>query len=312
MPQSMPQFVAPVPSVLKGIALKATAMTLFAIMAGFVKYLGTVVPVNQIGFFRSIFGFIPLFIMIFSQADGVAVLRTRRPFGHVSRAVAGTGAMFASFAALKLLPLADAMALGFSAPLFVTVLAVPILHEKVGPYRIGAVLFGFLGVLVVAQPDALLSGQAMSAMGVGFALLAAFLVGFAQTFLRALGLTENPLTTVFYYSLTMAFVSGLTLPFSWVTPGYTDLALLIGMGLLGGVAQIILTTSYRYAGASTLAPFDYLQLLWALIIGMIVFGETPKVSVLFGAGIIIASGIFIVLRERRLARAEMPATTPPA
>src|SRR5262249_53536375 len=155
--------------------------------------------------------------------------------------------------------------LAFAAPLFLIGLAAVFLHEKVGPYRIGAVVVGFLGVLLVAQPH-VMAGGGGPLKGPASRFLSPPFISFSRLFLRALGTTENSLATVFYFTLTTTLVSALTLPFGFVPPGPGDLALFVAAGLTGGVMQFINTMAYRYADASALAPFDYVQLPFAMLI----------------------------------------------
>lgn len=295
------------PNALLGILFKVTATLIFASLAALVKHLSDRYPVGEIVFCRSAFAIIPVAVLLAVSGERLSLLRTARPLGHVYRAVAGTLGMFTFFATISLLPLPDATALSFSAPLFVVALAALILGERVGPYRIGAVLAGFLGVLLVAQPHAFGDPATLSRLGVALGLASAFFIALALTFLRALSLTERSVTTVFYFTLASSVLSGLTLPFWFVWPTPGDALLLVLSGIMGGIGQLVLTQSYRFAEASSLAPFDYAQLLWAMLLGALLFSEFPKPVVLAGAAIIAASGIFIVWRERWLARRAPPA-----
>ena len=274
-----------------------------AVVGASVKALGPHYPLGEIIFFRSAFMLVPVLILAARGSSGLSVLRTRRFGAHARRAAAGALGLVSTFATLLLLPYADATALTFSAPLVLVALAAPLLGEHIGPYRIGAVVIGFLGVLLVVQPHAAGSaGHPNALLGVGVGILSAFGVAMAQLAVRALR-AEPATTTVFYFTLFLSAASLLSLPFGWSWPRTpADAALLITTGLVGGVAQLALTHSYRFADASTLAPYDYLQLVWAVLIGYVVFGETPLPLVLFGAAIVAASGIFIALRERALAR----------
>ncbi len=287
-----------------GIALKFASTALFAGMAACAKYLSSTYPVGQIVFFRSAFAFLPVIIVVLQSEAGFRLLRTGRPLGHILRSLAGTSGMFAGFAALSLLPLAEATALSFAAPLFTVGLAIAVLGERVGPWRWAASLVGFAGVVLVAQPLSLF-GSAVSAFplsGVGLGLLGAFLAALAATYTRYLARAEHPITIVFYFTLGSTVASALTLPFAAVAPDAPDLLLLAIMGILGGLAQILLTNSYRFADASTLAPIDYTQMIWAGTLGYLIFGDVPTAMTLVGAFVIACAGTFIVIRERIVAR----------
>lgn len=290
---------------LAGVALKLGSTVLFAIMATLVKIASRDYPVTQVVFFRSFFALLPIIVIALRSGEGFGILRTQRPFGHALRSLAGTFAMFTNFAALALLPLAEATALAFAAPLFAVVLAVVLLSEQVGVYRWSAVILGFCGVLLVARPLALLSGApgAVSPHGVLLGLLGAFFIALSLIFMRRLSQVEHASTIVFYYSLTTTIVSAITLPFTAVWPTPSGLALLVLTGVVGGAAQLLYTASYRYANVTTLAPFDYAQLIWATVLSYLVFDYVPAAVAFAGIFLITASGVFIVLREHLRARA---------
>lgn len=279
---------------LRGIVLMLVSVILFASMDAVVKWLGATYPVLQIVFFRSLFAFIPLSLFLF-RGIGLAALRTQRPLQHAARSLIGLMAMTSFFYAYSQMPLANAVAIGFAAPMFMTALSVPLLGEKVGPRRWIAVLVGFAGVLVIVRPDA----------GVFHAAAAAALAGtvfyaLAMIFVRRLGRTETSTSIVFYFSLTSTVVSGAFMPFLWVAPDAAGWALLITVGLIGGLAQMALTNALRLAELSVVAPFDYTALLWTAGLGFLIWNEVPGVQIWLGAAIVIASGIYILYREARL------------
>ncbi len=284
----------PAGTTLAAIGSKLVSIALFAVMAALVKALGDRYPVGQIIFCRSIFAMIPVLWLI-RQAGGFDVLRTRRPWGHVRRSAAGLLAMVLSFTALTLLPLPTATALGFAAPIFTTILAIPLLGEKVRIYRWSAVIIGFLGILLIVRPTG-----GGSALGAGLALGAAAMTAFAMIAIRQMARQESNIAIVFYFTLTCAIAGGLSLPFAAVMPAdWQDSAMLIGIGLFGGGGQIFMTRAYRMAPVSVIAPMDYTSLLFALAIGWIVWGEGMTPLQLAGAGIVIGSALFIAYRERR-------------
>jgi drug/metabolite transporter (DMT)-like permease len=221
------------------------------------------------------------------------------------------------FAALAFLPLPEVTAIGYTAPLLTVVFAAMFLGEEVRAFRISCVVLGMVGVLIVVAPRlTVLSDQAAGhaqAFGAMLVLSSAVFAALAQVFVRRLVDTEQTATIGFWFSVTATFLSLVTLPFGWVMPTPLELGLLVGAGLLGGVGQILLTTSYREADASLVAPFDYASMLFALLIGWFVFAEAPTVTMLMGAGLVMAAGILIILRERHLGlqRARQRKAMPP-
>jgi drug/metabolite transporter (DMT)-like permease len=281
-----------------GIALRIGAMALFAVMSALVKWCGGHgVPVFQMIFFRNAFAFVPLGLYIW-RTTGPRVLITRRPLGHLARASVGLVGMSCSFTALQYLPLTAATAFSFAAPLFMTALSAPILNEKVGPHRWGAVVVGFLGVLIMIRPD---PGK-MNLIGAGFALFGAVAAAGAMVTIREIGKTERGATIVFYFTLGGALMGLASLPFGWVMPSPQILGLLVVMGLIGGVGQLLMTEALRVAPVGVVAPFDYIQLLWASVIGFGIWGEIPETLTLAGAFVVAGSGGYILWRELRLGR----------
>ena len=231
-------------------------------------------------------------------------LHTRYPLGHLWRGLVGTSAMGLGFTALGLLPLPEATALGYAAPLLTVIFAAMFLGEQVRAFRLTAVAFGLVGVLVVLWPNLSVRGvdEANPALAVGAmaALLGAVFAALAQVFVRKLIHSEKTATIVFYFSLTASILSLVTLPFGWVVPTLREAVLLVGAGLLGGVGQILLTESYRHAETGVIAPFEYVSMLLALVLGYTLFGEAPTGPMLVGAALIVAAGLYIIWRERQL------------
>jgi drug/metabolite transporter (DMT)-like permease len=210
-----------------------------------------------------------------------------------------------NFSALTRLPLADATAISFASPLITVALAALILKERVRIYRWSAVLVGFVGVIVMLIPHFDIGAYAgaagtVAAVGSLFAITSA--VCNAGTVIQTRRLTQSETTSsiVFYFSLVCAIAGALTLPFAWHSPTGRELGALVALGLLGGLAHIFLTESYRYAPASVVAPFDYTSLLWALLLGYWLFGELPERLVYVGATIVTAAGLFVIWRERQI------------
>jgi drug/metabolite transporter (DMT)-like permease len=207
------------------------------------------------------------------------------------------------FAGLAYLPLPEVTALGYAAPLLVVVFAGLFLGERVRAFRLGMVALGLAGVLVVLSPRLTLFGQPApdaAALGAALVLSGAVCAALAQVFVRQLVRTERTSAIVFWFSLTATALSLLTLPFGWVVPTARETALLVTAGLMGGVGQIFLTSAYRHADASLVAPFDYASILIAVMLGYVVFDEVPTVTTLAGAAIVILAGLTIIWRERQL------------
>lgn len=288
----------------KGIALKLCSVILFVVMASLVKAASDAVPPGQAVFFRSLFAIPVILGWLVWRGDLSTGLRVSSPMGHFWRGFVGTAAMGLMFAGLGLLPLPEVTALGYAAPLLTVVFAAMFLDERVGLLRFGAVALGLVGVLIVLSPRlSTLSDETMQtaqALGAVMVLLGATCAALAQIYIRKLVATEQTSAIVFYFSATSALLSLLTLPFGWTIPGGTETVLLILAGLLGGTAQISLTSAYRFADASVVAPFDYASMLFALVIGYVVFDEVPTGPMLLGAALVIAAGIIIILRERHL------------
>jgi drug/metabolite transporter (DMT)-like permease len=240
---------------------------------------------------------------------GMSTLKTNQPWSHARRAMTGVCAMFSYFGALTFLPVADLTAIGFASPLIVVILAATVLGEVVRLYRWSAVAVGFIGVMIMVSPH--ISGDFGhgSGIGVGLALANAVFVAFTMIFIRMMSASEPALTIAFYFQLASACVSGLIMTFMWVTPDVGQLVLLVSLGVLGGIGQLLMTNSYRFADASTLANFDYAAMVWAILFGWLVFSELPPAEVFVGAVVVIGSGLFIAWREQKLGLARAAADT---
>ncbi|MGV6811286.1 MAG: DMT family transporter [Brevirhabdus sp.] len=284
---------------LRGILLMILAVTLFTAMSAMIKAAADVPP-GQAVFFRSSIAMPLVMGWLWAQGRLSGGLRTQNPWGHAWRGIAGTTAMGLGFAGLHLLPLPEVTAIRFATPLLIVVFAALFLGERLRLIRLSAVLVGLLGVVVILWPRLSLSGGGSEALGAIMVLGSAGFAAVAQIFVKSMAGVERTAAIVFYFSLTATVLSLLTLPFGWVVPDRFELVMLVGAGLIGGVGQILLTASYRFADASVLAPFTYVSMLWALLFGWALFSELPTASMLFGAGLIIAAGVAIVLRERQL------------
>lgn len=289
---------------LRGIALKVASVIVFITMASLIKVVATHVPAGETVFFRSLFAMPVIVVWLLYRRELSTGLRTDNPLGHVWRGLMGTLAMGLGFAGLGLLPLPEVTAIGYAAPLLTVIFAAMFLGEEVRAFRISAVILGMVGVLIVLSPRlSIVSGQAMNhaqSLGAVLVLGGAVFAALAQVFVRKLVVAEKTSVIVFYFSLTATVLSLATLPFGWVIPTPTEAALLITAGLLGGIGQVLLTSSYREADASVVAPFEYASMIFALVIGYAVFDEVPTLTMLVGAALVVSAGILIIWREHKL------------
>jgi drug/metabolite transporter (DMT)-like permease len=289
----------------KAIGLKLISALLFAGMSALVRQLGDVAPIGQMVFFRSAFAILPVLVIYALRGELASAVRTGRPFGQLGRGMLSVCGMFTNFSALTRLPLADATAISFASPLITVALAAVILKERVRIYRWSAVVIGFVGVIVMLVPHfevGSYAGVAGAAAAVGslFAITSAFCNAGTVIQTRRLTQTETTSSIVFYFSLFCALAGASTLPFAWHSPTARELTALIALGILGGLAHIFLTESYRFAAASVVAPFDYSAILWALLLGYWLFGELPDTLVYVGASIVAGAGLYVIWRERQL------------
>lgn len=275
------------------------------------------IRLTEIMFWRQ-FAAIPVALTWVAFTAGLATLRTQRFGAHLRRSFMGVTGMVFTFGSVILLPLAEATTLGFTVPIFATILSALILREQVGPHRWAAVILGFIGVLIVIQPGS--GGFPLKGALVG--LTSALIIGIISLHLRDLGRTEAPATTVFYFSflssMMMLALHLAPLPEAARTlvawgPGSHSAAqwlLILGLGLCGGLGQIALTASLRYAPVSTVVGMDYTSLIWSTLYGWAIWGVLPSHTTWLGAPIIIASGLYIAWREHRLAIAQPKELTP--
>ncbi|WP_137387796.1 DMT family transporter [Rhodoligotrophos defluvii] len=294
-------------SPLRGILLKIASTVMFTAMISCIKAVSSTIPAGEAVFFRSFFALVPILPVLIYRRQLMTALTTRHYFSHWTRGLVGVASMGTWFIAIGLLPLPEAFALGYASPLIAVVLAVVMLGERVRIFRWAAVIIGFGGIVLVVWPSLTLlqSGQLEFRAGLGAicALGSSFFAALAVILVRKLITIEKTPAIVLHFSVNSSLLALLTLPFGWVWPTPWEATLLVLAGLLGGIGQILLTECYRHADTSTIAPFDYLSMLWGLVFGYVLFGDVPTVNVLVGAAIIIAAGLAIVLRERQLARA---------
>jgi drug/metabolite transporter (DMT)-like permease len=288
---------------LRGIALKLCSVLIFIVMQAMIKATSAHVPGGEAVFFRSFFAIPVIGVWLAAKGDLHQGIGTANPWGHVWRGLMGTLAMGLGFSGLAYLPLPEVTAIGYAAPLLTVIFAAMFLGEEVRLFRIGTVALGMIGVLIVLSPRlTVLRGGAgyEQAFGAVVVLGGALFAALAQVTVRKLVATERTAVIVFWFSLTATVLSLITIPFGWVRPTPGEAALLVGAGLLGGMGQILLTSAYREADASLVAPFDYASMIFALLIGWFVFAEAPSLTVLGGAALVVLAGLLIIWRERRL------------
>jgi drug/metabolite transporter (DMT)-like permease len=288
---------------MRGIFFKLCSVVTFIVMASLIKATASHVPPGEAVFFRSFFAMPVIIAWLAMRGELRTGLKASAPMGHVWRGVVGTMAMGLGFAGLGYLPLPEVTAIGYAAPLLTVIFAAMFLGEDVRLFRISAVVLGLIGVMIVLSPRlTVVPGVAddSATLGAMLVLGGAVFAALAQVFVRKLVLKEKTSAIVFYFSLTATVLSLATLPFGWVVPAPTEAALLVLAGIMGGVGQIFLTSSYREADASVVAPFDYASMLFALAIGYWVFDEVPTLIMLAGASLVVTAGVLIIWRERKL------------
>jgi len=289
-----------------GISMKIAAALSSTLMMACVKALDGTIPVGEVIFFRSFIALIPLFIWLWSQGSIIDGIRTKNIRGHFIRGLAGTGGLYFSYLSLIYISLVDVTAINYAAPLITVVMAAVILREKVRFHRWIAVAAGFAGILVMLsghlffnREGSLTAMSWSSTLGMILALAAAVCIAGASIQIRYLNGIEKPGAIAFWFAIMTTLTSLTTLWFGWSVPDTRQLVLLIACGLLGGITQILLTLSLRFADASLLAPFDYTTLVWSAMIGFLLWGSIPETATLFGAGLVVSGGMISMYFERR-------------
>lgn len=286
------------PHVATGIALMTLGVFALSINDAFAKALTGLgyLPI-QILFIRNLIA-LPIAAAIAWRMGGAAALRTHKPLPHLVRGAIWVGATIFFFTAVSLLELAEATTLIFIAPVFITALSALLLKEHVGWHRWAAVLVGFAGVLVVTRPGSS-TFQAASMLPIG----AAFLYAALMISARWVDPRESVWTLMLYLTGAGALISAFAMPVFWVPVRWEDLWLFVGIAAFGTAGITMMTQAFRFAPAAVVAPFDYTALIWATLMGWVFWSEIPDYVTYFGAAIIIASGIYIVWREGRVAKA---------
>lgn len=287
-----------------GIGLKVGSVCAFTGMAVCIK-LAEQFPPGQLVFFRSFCAVLPIIAYLMATGQFAGVFKTKHIGSHVLRGAVGVTAMGLGFYGLTRIPLPDAIALSYARPLIIVALGAIILGETVGRYRWGAVLVGLLGVMIISWPKLeLLRGEGgfgnQQALGAMATLSHALVASFAYILVRKLITSERTPTIVLYFSITATAFGLATLPFGWDMPQGWQWVALVSSGFFGGLGQILVTQSYRYAETGTLAPFEYTSVVLSLILGIWLFSEIPTSATLIGSAIVVGAGIFIIYREHQL------------
>ncbi len=273
------------------------AILMFSIMNVFAKYLSSNHSVIEIAFYRNLVACIPFLTAIFIFGRREILVIQSKPRWVAVRAVIGTATLTTTFAAYSLMPMAETTVLLFTASLFIPVLGVAILKEKVGPYRWTAVLAGFIGVSIMVNP----TGET-NTLGVAVALSAAFLQAIMSILLRHLGGHERPETITFYFFVIGTFMTGLALPFFATGLTLAEIPLILGIGLSGAAAQWLYSVALKHTPAAVVAVVSYSSIIWAILFGWLIWNDWPLPIVFAGAGVVIASNLLIVWREKHLRR----------
>ena len=288
--------------VLRGILLMVLSVFLFSSMDAVIKWASSDYPTGQIVFFRNFLAFVPVFLFLWQTGTPMPI-RTTRLGGHLIRGLVGVASMSLFF-----------LALGMSGPIFLTALSVPLLGERVGLRRWSAVIVGFLGVLVMVRP-----GSGVFQPAALIALSGAFFYALAMVSIRRLSRTEPATTIVFYFTLFAAIVGLLTWPLgatasdtlgAWAVPDLEGWIVLVGIGLIGGTAQLTMTYAFKLVPVAVIAPFEYGAIVIGVAYGFAIWNEVPDPYVLVGAAIVIASGLYIFYREAKLRRSSLGAERP--
>jgi drug/metabolite transporter (DMT)-like permease len=272
----------------------------FAIMDAIIKWLTSDFPLSQIVALRSWFG-LPFLLFLVHLEGGVSTLKTQKPLAHLFRYLLVLIMSFGFFWVLSQMKLVDAIAITFAAPILIAALSVPILKEPVGLHRWSAIVVGFIGILVILRPGAgVFQWAAVAALGT------AFVYAFLMISTRALKSTESASSLMFYPQFGMAITGVFLVPFFWQTPSLAVLGLFAIVGAFGSFGIWCLTNAFRLAPVATVSPFEYTMLIWATVLGYLVWQELPDTFTLLGSAIVISSGLYILYRETRIAGPAQP------
>jgi drug/metabolite transporter (DMT)-like permease len=281
--------------VVLGMMAAMGAFFMFTVMSAFAKLLSVNHSVIEIAFYRNLIASLPFLFLVFALGRREILVLRAKPALVGLRAVLGAVSLVVTFLAFSMMPMADTTVLLFTSSLFIPILGVIFLKESVGPYRWAAVAIGFIGVVIMANPSAL-----TNLLGIFVALSAALIHAVLQVILRYLGRHESPESITFYFFIIGTMVTALPLPFIAVRPTLDEIPLLLGVGLSGAAAQWLLSTAFRNARAAIVTVFNYSSIVWATLIGWMIWNDWPAPLVMAGAAIVIASNVLMIWRESRL------------
>ncbi len=282
----------------RGIFYMVISTVLFAGVNAIVKWELALYPVGEVAFYRALFALVAVAVIVLPRT-GIAVFRSRRYLAHLQRGISQFGSMTCMFLAFRSLPLGSAVAIGFAAPLFTTLLSAVLLKEPVGPYRWSALVVGFIGVVIVTEP-----GPGTLQSGAVFALANAVLISSVAVAIRRMSATESTETLTLYQMIVITACTLFLLPFGFVAPSWLDALGLALAGIGNGIAQYWWTRALTLAPPSAVVPFNYLSIVWAAILGFAIWGDLPTPHLLIGGTVVIGSGLYILYRETiRRARA---------
>ncbi len=281
----------------RAILCVLAASATFTLGAAFVKALTEHIPVFEIVMIRGYVAFLTLTPMLW-RAGGFAAMRTHRPWGHVLRTLYGFFGTFTTVYGFAYLPIVTVTALGFAMPLFLAMLSVPLLGERVGPQRAGAVIVGLAGVLIMLRPWREFADASGEPLAVALVLAGVVAWALAMITIRKMGEAgERNVTIVAWFTLGTAVLATVFALPVWVTPTPTQLAMVVAAGVMSGVAQLLMTEGYRTGETTLVAPFEYGAIVYATILGVLIWGEWPDGWMLLGIAILVAAGLFIWRRE---------------
>lgn len=283
---------------LLALLIRLAGIAGFAIMAALIKLASQRgIHLGELIFWRQLVT-IPILLGWAMMAGGISQLKTDRPKAHGVRGIYGLIGMIFNFGAVMLLPLAEATTINFSAPIWAVVLSMVLLKEKIGLWRWSAVLAGFLGILVIAQPG----GGHIPLQGAMVALGGAFMIALISLQIRDLSRTEKPLVIVFWFSVISVVCAAPFQPFVMQSHSAMDWLLLLGIGLSGTWGQLLVTMALRYGKVSSVIVMDYSSIVWATLLGWLLFSTLPPTTTYLGAPLIVVSGLIIAWRERVVAK----------
>ena len=256
-----------------------------------VKWLSKEYPIWEIVFFRAISGIIISIGLV--MRFGIATLKTKKPIAHTIRALSAVACVVFYFFGLKFLLVSESSALAHTAPIIATVLAVPILGEKLGMRRFFAVIFGFTGVIIILQP-----GTDLFKIESLLPIISAVFMAFSYLSLRFIMKTDSSISIIFYYSFALLVTTIIFFPSDFIFPSLINLIPLFSLGIMGSLGHYFMSQAAKRADTAVITPFEYTAFLWAIILAYVFLGEIPNKTIIFGGILIVMSGIYIIYREK--------------